>query len=179
MKWYLILIFIEKRVTPLTLTKMVQWPILNNSHVYPFCKTTPVTQLFSIGHCTIFCQCNSLKMVAKLFSQWKSGCTFSLVRNCTNINVNLCSPQVSVLPQVSVQLCVRSMQHLLPHLCLPQLLFLLHLFSQMASSALLVISTQGISLSIAPQRQRTWQRWIIITNFRILFFLSAANGRST
>ena len=21
--------------------KMVQWPILNNSHAYPFCKTTP------------------------------------------------------------------------------------------------------------------------------------------
>ena len=27
------------------LTKKVQWPILNNSHTYPFCKTTPGTQL--------------------------------------------------------------------------------------------------------------------------------------
>ena len=58
------------------LPKMVQWPILNNSHAYPICKTIPGTQLFSIGHCTIFCQWNSLKTVAKLFSQWKSGCTF-------------------------------------------------------------------------------------------------------
>ena len=33
-------------------TKKVQWPILNNSHAYPFCKTMPGTQLFSIGHCT-------------------------------------------------------------------------------------------------------------------------------
>ena len=57
------------------MTKMVQCPILNNSHAYPFCKTTPGTQLFSIGHCTIFCQWNLLKTVTKLLSQWKSGCT--------------------------------------------------------------------------------------------------------
>ena len=61
-----------------SLTKMVQCPILNNSHAYPFCKTTPGTQLFSIGHCTIFCQWNLLKTVTKLFSQWKSGCTYKL-----------------------------------------------------------------------------------------------------
>ena len=63
---------------------MVQWQILNNSHAYPFCKTTPGTQLFSIGHCTIFCQWNSLKTVAKLFSQWKSGCTWT-TRYCTSL----------------------------------------------------------------------------------------------
>ena len=77
------------RVTPLSLKekfrdqKLVQWPILNYSHAYHFCKTTPGTELFSIGHCTWpqiystrfqasfanFCQCNSLKTVAKLFSQ--------------------------------------------------------------------------------------------------------------
>ena len=45
----------------------------------PFVKPrtgTQLTQLFSIGHCTIFCQCNSLKTVAKLFSQWKWGAPF-------------------------------------------------------------------------------------------------------
>ena len=94
-------------VTPLSLTEkfrhqkiwqfrdqnLVQWPILNNSHAYPFCKTTPGTKLFSIGHCTWlqiystrfhasfanFCLCNSLKMVAKLFSQWKWRCILPLM----------------------------------------------------------------------------------------------------
>ena len=64
-------------------TDQVQRPILNNSHAYPFCKTMRrffslvflVSQLFSIGHCTIFCQCNLLKTVAKLFNQWKWRCT--------------------------------------------------------------------------------------------------------
>ena len=36
------------------LPKMVQWPILNNSHAYPFCKTMPGTQLFSIGIAPFF-----------------------------------------------------------------------------------------------------------------------------
>ena len=69
---YSLSIHYSNRVTPLSLTKsfttnlsasftdkngkMVQWPIINNSHAYPFCKTMPGTQLFSIGHCTIFCQ---------------------------------------------------------------------------------------------------------------------------
>ena len=68
------------------MTKMVQWLILNNSHAYPFCKTTPGTQLFSIGHCTIFCQWNLLKTVAKLFSQWKSGCTNCL--SCSSLLID-------------------------------------------------------------------------------------------
>ena len=74
--------FTDKKVSQPTfpqvsLTKMVQWPIINNSHAYPFCKTMPGTQLFSIGHCTIFCQWNSLKTVAELLSQWKSVCTIT------------------------------------------------------------------------------------------------------
>ena len=28
--------------------KMVQWPILNNSHAYPFCKTTPGTTSYLV-----------------------------------------------------------------------------------------------------------------------------------
>ena len=61
-KWHVLF----DRVTPLSLTekfrdqkiwqfcdqKLAQWPILNNSHAYPFCKTMPGTQLFSIAHCT-------------------------------------------------------------------------------------------------------------------------------
>ena len=40
--------FTDKQVSrptfpQVSLTKMVQWPILNNSHAYPFCKTTPGT----------------------------------------------------------------------------------------------------------------------------------------
>ena len=30
------------------MTKTVQWPILNNSHAYPFCKTMPGTQLYLV-----------------------------------------------------------------------------------------------------------------------------------
>ena len=43
---------------------MVQWPILNN------------------------CQCNLIKMVAKLFSQWNSGCTCQMIA-CSPIDHNL------------------------------------------------------------------------------------------
>ena len=45
----------------------VQWPILNNSQAYPFCKTMPGTLVLAIA----LGQWNSLKTVAKLFSQWK------------------------------------------------------------------------------------------------------------
>ena len=103
-------IFTDKKVSQPTflwvsltkMTKMVQWPILNNSHAYPFCKTTPGTQLFSIGHCTIFCQWNSLKMVAKLFSQWKSGCTTKSYRRSPK-----CHTSVSHLNLLCSSNCLR------------------------------------------------------------------------
>ena len=45
--------FTDKNVLQLTfpqvsLTKMVQWPILNNSHAYPFCKTMPGTTSYLV-----------------------------------------------------------------------------------------------------------------------------------
>ena len=47
------LTFTDKKVLRPTfprvsLTKMVQWPILNNSHAYPFCKTMPGTTSYLV-----------------------------------------------------------------------------------------------------------------------------------
>ena len=65
----------------------VQWPILNNSHAYPFCKTTPGTLVLAIAlgqwnsHKTFHFFANfgresiAQDLVAKLFSQWKWRCT--------------------------------------------------------------------------------------------------------
>ena len=65
----------------------VQWPILNNSHTYPFCKTMqgPLVLAIALGqwnsHKT-FCffanfgrESIAQDLVGKLFSQWKWRCT--------------------------------------------------------------------------------------------------------
>ena len=54
-----------------------------------------------------------------------------------------------------------SMQQFRPHLCLPHVRFLLHLFSHNTSSGRLVNSLQGSSRSIEPQRHRTYNDEIV------------------
>ena len=56
-----------------------------------------------------------------------------------------------------------SMQQFRPHLCLPHVRFLLHLFSHNTSSGRLVNSLQGSSRSIEPQRHRTYNDEIVFS----------------
>ena len=73
----------------------------------------------------------------------------------------LWEPHERSFPQTSVHMWSISMQQFRPHLCLPHVRFLLHLFSHSTSSGRLVNSLQGSSRSIEPQRHRTYNDEIV------------------
>ena len=80
----------------------------------------------------------------------------------------LWEPHERSFPQTSVHMWSISMQQFRPHLCLPHVRFLLHLFSHNTSSGRLVNSLQGSSRSIEPQRHRTYNDAIVFSIWAIL-----------
>ena len=68
--------YFRDKFSQVTLTKWSQWLHLNNSHAYPFCKTTPgTTSYLDVAIATIFVSVTCKNFVAKLFCQCNSGCT--------------------------------------------------------------------------------------------------------
>ena len=60
--------------------KWLQWLHLNNSHAYPFCKTTPgTTSYLDVAIATCFVSVTRENFVAKLFCQCNLGCTLMLL----------------------------------------------------------------------------------------------------